>query len=112
MELSSADSSTEREPNLFVLAEPSLLHHTFLLAPASFTALPLSALTLVLPRARAGAPMTTWSVIRDVIQSKILLALQNRSRTYDSFNRSLQLSKCRTSLDLEAYRRKAFCVSQ
>ena len=45
MELSSTDSSAERKRNLFVLVEPSLLHHTFLLGPARFTALPLSALS-------------------------------------------------------------------
>ena len=32
-------SSTESKRNLFVLVEPSLLHHTFLLGPARFTAL-------------------------------------------------------------------------
>ena len=32
------------ERNLFVLVEPSLLHHTFLLGPARFTALHISAL--------------------------------------------------------------------
>jgi len=42
--LSSADSSTESKPNLFVLVQPSLLHHTFLLGPARFNALHISAL--------------------------------------------------------------------
>jgi len=42
--LSAIDSSTESKRNLFVLVEPSLLHHTFLLGPARFTALPISAL--------------------------------------------------------------------
>ena len=64
MELSSTGSSTESKRNLFVLVEPSLLHHTFLLGPARFTALPLSALLHVLTLRVCSTTLVSFPCLR------------------------------------------------
>jgi len=64
---SAADSSTEIKRNLFVLVEPSLLHHTFLLGPARFTALPISALLWMSQHTREYRKLAWLKDVREKI---------------------------------------------